>query len=119
MTVNDQNYSAYYNFGNNARKFLEVFLYYKYPDSTSDKDKMLKFFGGDTLPAILTDRINNEYSHLCGVLERGALPIEVPEMNSTANLILDRIKALDNDQYESLLRSIGAPVPVVIATNQQ
>jgi len=113
--VDDQNHSAYYNFGNNARKFLEVFLYYKYPDSSSQTEKLLKFFGGSSLPAILTDRINNEYSHLCGVLERGELPIVVPEMNSTAKLILERIKALDNEQYESLLRSIGVPVPTAVA----
>ncbi|MCF0049570.1 AAA family ATPase [Dyadobacter sp. LJ53] len=116
LTVDDQNHGVYYNFGNNARKFLEVFLYYKYPDSSSEKEKMLKFFGGESLPAILTDRINNEYSHLCGVLERGGLPIEVPEMNSTANLILERIKTLDNEQYESLLRSIGADVSATSST---
>jgi len=115
LTVDDQNYGVYYNFGNNARKFLEVFLYYKYPDSSPQNEKLLKFFGGETLPAILTDRINNEYSHLCGVLERGELPIEVPEMNSTAKIILERIKTLDNEQYDSLLRSIGASVPAATA----
>lgn len=109
--VDDENHNVFYNFGNNARKFLEVFLYYKYPDGGSQTDKIKKFFGGDALPAILTDRINNEYSHLHGVLERGELPIEVPEMNSTARLILERIRLFDNDQYESLLRSIGALPP--------
>ena len=88
-------------------KFLEVFLYYKFPDNSRSTVKLQKFFGDEIIPAILTDRINNEYSHLCGVLERGGLPIEAPEMNATAKLIIDRIKTLDERQYNSLLSSIG------------
>ncbi len=38
--VDDSNYTAFYNFGNNARKFLEIYLYYKYPDNSSDVEKM-------------------------------------------------------------------------------
>lgn len=105
-TVDDTNYTVFYNFGNNARKFLEIYLYYKYPDASKDIEKLKKFFGADPVPAILTDRINNEYSHLCGVFERGATPVEVPEMKKTANLIIEKLKA-DEDQFKSLLKSIG------------
>jgi len=104
--VSDENYTVFYNFGNNARKFLEIFLYYKYPDSTGQLDKMKTFFGDENIPAVLTERINNEYSHLSGIFERGATVVEVPEMNKAAKLIIERIKE-DNDQYEALLRSIG------------
>src|SRR5690554_362426 len=103
----DENHGYFYNFGNNARKFLEVFLFYKFPDGASDEEKYKRFFGTDLVPSILANRINNEYSHLCGVLERGGLPIEVPEMNTIAKLILDRIKTLDKGQYNSFLTSIG------------
>lgn len=105
--VDDENHGYFYNFGNNARKFLEVFLFYKFPDGASDEEKYKRFFGTDLVPSILANRINNEYSHLCGVLERGGLPIEVPEMNTIAKLILDRIKTLDKGQYNSFLTSIG------------
>lgn len=108
--VNDENYTIFYNFGNNARKFLEIFLYYKYPDSTKQFEKMKTFFGDKNIPAVLTERINNEYSHLSGVFERGATVIEVPEMNKAAKLIIERIKE-DNNQYEALLRSIGVLEP--------
>src|SRR5690606_14017939 len=97
--VDDKSYTAFYNFGNNARKFLELFLYYKYPDSTSPMDKMKKFFGNENIPAIFTDRLNNEYSHLSGILERGESVIEVPEMNKAAKLIIERIKE-DTEQYK-------------------
>lgn len=111
--VDDKSYTAFYNFGNNARKFLELFLYYKYPDSTKPIDKLKKFFGDEAIPTVLTDRLNNEYSHLSGIFERGEAVVEVPEMNTAAKLIIERIKHHDNDQYEALLNSIGITLPVV------
>lgn len=104
----DENHDCYYNFGNNARKFLEAFLYYKYPNAVeNDKHKLARFFGDDALSAVLMERITNEYSHLDGVFERSVLPIDVPEMKTTANFILNKIKEKDPDQYSSLLQSIN------------
>lgn len=108
--IDQSNFEPFYNYGNNARKFLEIFLFYKYPNGESQIKKLKKFFGDNEVPAILTDRINNEYSHLAGALERGGFPIEVPEMNSTAELIIQRIKELDNEQYCALMESIGVEV---------
>ncbi len=104
----DENHDCYYNFGNNARKFLEAFLYYKYPNAVEKDDKLARFFGDDALASSLTDRINNEFSHLAGVFERSALPIDVPEMKTTASFILRKIEEKDPDQYSALLQSIGA-----------
>ena len=112
--VNDQNYQVFYNFGNNARKFLEIYLYYKYPNGIENDEKLLKFFGHENIPAIFTDRVNNEYSHLGGVFERGASPVEVPEMQSVAKQILSKIEE-DLDQYNALLQSIGSPQEPIIA----
>ena len=106
-TINDANFTTFYNFGNNVRKFLEIYLYYRYPDHLISPDQRLcLFFGEDNIPAILTNRIYNEYSHLCGVFERGSTPIEVPEMQTVAKQIIKRLKE-DKDQYSSLLKSIG------------
>jgi len=103
----DENHDCYYNFGNNARKFLEAFLYYKYPNAVEKDDKLARFFGDDALASSLTDRINNEFSHLAGVFERSVLPIDVPEMKTTASFILRKIEEKDPDQYSALLQSIG------------
>jgi len=103
----DENHDCFYNFGNNARKFLEAFLYYKYPNAVEKDDKLARFFGDDALAASLTDRINNEFSHLAGVFERSVLPIDVPEMKTTASFILRKIEEKDPDQYSALLQSIG------------
>jgi wobble nucleotide-excising tRNase len=106
-TVNDQNYTTFYGFGNNARKFFEIYLYYKYPNQGMNVVTLGKFFGEQKVPAILTDRINNEYSHLAGVFERGSTPTEVPEMKTAAHFILQKIEEKDPDQYSALLESIG------------
>jgi wobble nucleotide-excising tRNase len=116
-TIDDSNYTLFYNFGNNARKFLEIYLYYKYPDDSSEADKLVKFFGEEQIPAVLTDRINNEYSHLCGVFERGATVVEVPEMNKAAKIIINKIKE-DIDQYNALLRSIGESEEIEAKTTE-
>lgn len=104
--VDDTNYVTFYNFSNNARKFFEIYLYYKYPDRGMNEETLRLFFGEEKIPAVLIDRINNEYSHLAGVFERGATPVEVPEMKTAAQLIIERLKK-DKDQYSALLKSIG------------
>ena len=107
--IDGSNYTTFYNFGNNARKFFEIYLYYRYPDSSSDSEKLEKFFGEGQIPQLLIDRINNEYSHMCGVFERGAIPVDVPEMKTSADLIIKKLKE-DEDQFAALLKSIGKEV---------
>jgi predicted negative regulator of RcsB-dependent stress response len=46
---------------------------------------------------------------LAEAFERGATPVEVPEMQSVAKQIVARLQ-LDEDQYNALLKSIGEPV---------
>lgn len=108
---NDESqHSLFYNFANNTRKFLEAFLYYKYPNAIEKDDKLKRFFGDNRQASTMTDRINNEFSHLEGLFERSMTPIDIPEMKKTAQFILDKIKEKDNEQYEALLLSIGVEI---------
>ncbi|WP_440880306.1 AAA family ATPase [Tenacibaculum sp. C7A-26P2] len=108
VDAEDENqHNLYYNFGNNTRKFLEAFLYYKYPNTNSDIEKLTKFFGNNRQASTMTDRINNEFSHLEGLFERSMTPIDIPEMKKTAKFILDKIKEKDEEQYDALLLSVG------------
>ena len=102
----DENHDCFYNFGNNARKFLEAFLFYKYPNSKKDKFKLEKFFGDLNSP-IIADRINNEYSHLENMFDRSMSPVDVPEMKKVARTILLKINSNDSDQFEALCESIN------------
>ena len=106
-SIDDTNYTTFYNFGNNARKFLEIYLYYKYPDQGMNEETLILFFGEEKIPAFLMGRINNEYSHLKGVFERGETLIEVPEMHTAAQQIIDSLKEKDSEQYSALLKSVG------------
>jgi len=97
---------VYYNFANNTRKFLEAFLFYKYPNAEKE-DKLLRFLGNNRQASSMTDRINNEYSHLEGVFERSMIPVDVPEMKKIACYVLERIKEKDGEQFDALLKCIG------------
>lgn len=106
----ENHHSLFYNFGNNTRKFLEAFLYYKYPNAIEKDDKLKRFFGENSQPSTMTDRVINEFSHLEGLFERSMTPIDIPEMKKTATFILDKINEKDSEQYEALLLSIGVEI---------
>jgi len=106
------NHEPFYSFGNNLRKFLEAFLFYKYPyhdDKNDAFERIKKFFGDDDTAIALSNRLNNELSHLESIFDRSLKPIEIPEIPKLANYVLDKIYASDPDQYNSLLKSIGEP----------
>lgn len=105
-------HEPFYSFGNNLRKFLEAFLFYKYPhhDNQSDSfERMKKFFGDDDLAVALINRLNNELSHLESIFDRSMKPVEIPEIPKLANYVLDKIYEKDPHQYNSLVKSIGEP----------
>lgn len=106
-------HEPFYGFGNNLRKFLEAFLFFKYPyhdDKNDAFERIKKFFGDEDATAIaLLNRLNNEFSHLESIPDRGFKPVEIPEIAKVANFVLDKIYAADHDQYNALLKSIGEP----------
>jgi hypothetical protein len=107
------NHEPFFGFGNNLRKFLEAFLFFKYPyhdDKNDAFERMRKFFGdGDDAAVALVNRLNNEFSHLEAVPDRGFKPVEIPEIEKVANYVLDKMYATDPIQYNALLKSIGEP----------
>ncbi|SAL46951.1 hypothetical protein AWB64_04942 [Caballeronia sordidicola] len=109
-------HEPFYGFGNNLRKFLEAFLFFKFPhhdDKNDAFERIKKFFGEEDATAIaLVNRLNNEFSHLESIPDRGFKPVEIPEIAKVANFVLDRIYATDPDQYNALLKSIGEPARV-------
>ena len=103
---------VFYNFGNNLRKFLEAYLFYKYPykdDKDKTTDRLRKFFEDDATAVALTNRISNELSHLEGIFDRSMRPIEIPEIPTVANFVLDKMYEKDKEQFNALLQSIGEP----------
>ena len=106
---------CFYNFGNNLRKFLEAFLFFKYPFAVSDQQdynrRIQKFFKDDPNAESLIQRITNEFSHLGGIFDRGSQPVDHAEISKLAKFVLRKIRDNDYDQYECLLESIDKPDP--------
>jgi wobble nucleotide-excising tRNase len=99
----NSDYDDYYNFGNNLRKFLECYLYFKYPNLDKDLDKYKKFFGDD---ASAINRLANEQSHL-PLTDRLFYSTTLVEMKECAKKVINKIKEKDEEQYEALYASIN------------
>lgn len=101
----EENYDIFYNFGNNLRKFLESYLFYRYPSLEDNDLKVKRFFEG-AIENALVNRITNEMSHAEGTVERSAMPIDAPESKKLAAFVLEKIKEKDPEQYAAFLHSV-------------
>lgn len=105
------NHESFYSFGNNLRKFLEAYLFFKYPFSVNDRrdhdDRITKFFGGDDGTESLVQRIINEFSHLAEMFDRSVQPIDHAEISRLAKFVLKKLKNNDSEQYDYLVQSIS------------
>jgi len=81
-------------------------LFYKYPIQQDIKVKLGLFFRDDQAAIELTNRLDNELSHLEEIFDRSMRPIEIPEIPKLANYVLSIIKEKDRSQYDALLKSI-------------
>ncbi|MDT3402264.1 AAA family ATPase [Mucilaginibacter terrae] len=97
-----------YSFGNNMRKFLEAYLFYKYPShKMTSEEKLRKYFDNDRVTINLINRVINEYSHIGEHFERGMEPIDMDEITKVSSLVLNRISTTDPDQYNALMDSVN------------
>lgn len=106
----EDNFSVFYNFPNNGRKFIEILLYFKYPDYHTRNDvKIRKFFGEENAPFI--QRINNEYSHGEDRFDRTRHPINTSEFKHDAEIILKTLYKKDPDQFNAFLANNELVMP--------
>lgn len=99
-------HDCFYNYGNNARKFLNAYLFYHHPNPQMDDGIKLQKFLGDDIAYELLDRLHNEHSHLEEFPDRSMKPIDIPEMQKSAKLILTKISEKNSDQFNGLCESI-------------
>ncbi len=111
--ISDDNRHWYNTFGNNARRFMDFELYFKFPfrkddgNTPKNNEALEEFWQGNEIPMILTDKMADEYSHPLVDLESQGIAALAPEIHQAAYEMLKRIKANDNKQYYALLRSIN------------
>lgn len=107
---NENNFSVFYNFPNNGRKFIETLLYFKYPDyKTNNDDKINSYFGNEN--AAFIQRINNEYSHGEDRFDRTRNPINTSEFIHDARIILSTLYQNDPEQFKSFLNNSNLILP--------
>ena len=106
----DTKTTVVYNFGNNLRKFLEIYLFFKYPTEKSFGAEIIEQFfksQSDKTIQISINRYANEFSHLREILERTMKPLDIPESKKIAEFVLKTIKQKDPEQFKALCESIG------------
>lgn len=59
-TITDENLYLFESFGNNARKFFETYLYYRYPDKDNFNEHIARFFGDKDIPPIIVRKVCDE-----------------------------------------------------------
>lgn len=111
-TKSTLSYHSFYNFGNNLRKFLEAFLFFRYPSGSVDNDGRLRLFfdDGENSPDFV-QRLTNEHSHLEEFVDRGMVPIDCAEISRTAAFVLKTMRHKDPIQYAHFIESVGAIDP--------
>jgi len=91
------------------RKFLEAYLFFKFPtNKLSFDEKIKKFFNNDDVSYNLVRRVINEYSHLGENFDRGLEPIDSNIMKDISEKVMKKIELTDKPQYEALLESVAS-----------
>lgn len=103
QTIPEITYDQSYNLPNNLRKFLECYLFFKYPSNEDPLKNLDKLFDGHALSLI--NRIVNEHSHLTH-LDRAWKPMDIDEVETCARLVIEKIQEIDQGQFEALVKSL-------------
>lgn len=95
-------FDYYYSFCNIARKFLEIYLHFKYPDAGNLHEAVGKFFGNEHKKCKVVYKVINVFSHVGPKNIIGHGPEDIAEIPIIAQLILDQIKNTDKSVYDAL-----------------
>lgn len=113
QTLYGEKYTLYYNIGNNMRKFLECYLFNRFPDADDPLAEHMADLFDDHVPSEV-NRIVNEYSHLVWA-ERGMKVMDVPEVVKAAREILKALQLKDRKHYDTLCKSVNLDETVMFS----
>lgn len=100
----ENSFTNFYNLPNNMRKFLECYLFYRFPNTDNPLIHINKLF--DNNVPCLINRVVNEYSHLTWG-DRGTIVMDVEEAESVASEIIKTLINKDYDHYLALCLSVN------------
>lgn len=91
---------------NIARRFLEAYLFMKYPDGSKYKEKCESFFSGaDPGQRESTLKLLDEYSHEESTDHILEFP-DITELEKSIKFILEILEKKDKEHYDSLCNSL-------------
>ncbi len=100
------NFKLLYLIPNIARRFLESYLFQKYPDGRKFKDKCSSFFDGvDISNKTSTLKIIDEYSHEENPEHATKFP-DIQEVEKCVKIILELICQKDKEHFDALCNSL-------------
>lgn len=101
----------FYGLPNIARRLIETFLAYRFPDCGGDLIKRFERVDFDPAKKTRILRLLNTYSHSGGISDPEHDPSVLAETGEVMKAILELMQALDNDHYQGMIK-LMQPVEV-------
>lgn len=96
-----------YGVPNMARRLLETFMSYRFPDAAGDLFKRFERCDFDTEKKTTILRLLNTYSHSGGISEPEHDPSVLGETQAVLLTILELIEFVDNDHYQGMIKLLN------------
>jgi wobble nucleotide-excising tRNase len=96
--------AQYYGMPNIARRLIETFLAYRFPDCGGDLVKRFERVDFDAAKKTRILRLLNTYSHSGGISDPEPDPSLLAETGEVMKAILELMQALDDDHYQGLIK---------------
>lgn len=94
----------YYGLPNIARRLIETFLAYRFPDCDGDLIKRFERVNFDAAKKTRILRLLNTYSHSGGISDPEHDPSVLAETGEVMKAILELMQALDGDHYQGMIK---------------
>lgn len=98
------NLAEYYGISNIARRLLETFLAYRFPDCSGDLIKRFERVSFDAAKKTKILRLLNTYSHSVGISDPEHDPSVLGETKEVMKEILELIQTLDDSHYRGMMK---------------
>ena len=107
-TTPEAELSQFYGMPNIARRLIETFLAYRFPDSSGDLIKRLDRVKFDAAKKTRILRLLNTYSHSGGITEPEHDPSVLAETREVMKVILELVQAIDGEHFQGMVNLMNS-----------
>ena len=108
-TTPEAELSQFYGMPNIARRLIETFLAYRFPDSSGDLIKRFNRVEFDAAKKTRILRLLNTYSHSGGITEPEHDPSVLAETREVMKVILELVQAIDGEHFQGMINLMNPP----------